>query len=50
VVKDLQARNKRITKAKHESREAESSDATFTDEKDAAFRDEKGEKSSIVWI
>ncbi|KAG0286993.1 hypothetical protein BGZ96_009014 [Linnemannia gamsii] len=50
VVKDLEARNKRIAKAQHESREAESSANTFTDEKDAAFHDEKGEKSSIVWI
>ncbi|KAG0273121.1 hypothetical protein BGZ96_005007 [Linnemannia gamsii] len=50
IIEDLQARNRRIEKAKHESREVESSAATFTDEKDAAFRDEKGEKSSIVWI
>ncbi|KAG0277267.1 hypothetical protein BGZ96_002926 [Linnemannia gamsii] len=50
VIKDLQARNKRIAKAKHESREAESSATTFTDEKDAAFHDEKGQQSTIVRI
>lgn len=50
VVKDLQKRNQRIAKAKLESREAEFSATTFTDEKDTGFHNEKGQQPSIVWI
>ncbi|KAG0286992.1 hypothetical protein BGZ96_009013 [Linnemannia gamsii] len=50
VIKDLEARNKRIAKAQHESREAESSATTFNDEKGSAVHDEKGQQSTIVRI